>query len=125
MRSDCIYPGCTVTFAECTVVGRSVGTTVWRGTAFDQCTNDELNLLHSQFGTQAQTLKCNNGSIIVQGRRVEEGCYISELTVTVTSDMIGKTVQCIYYDVNREVSIGTLTINYSTGKLTVIVYDKQ
>jgi aerobic-type carbon monoxide dehydrogenase small subunit (CoxS/CutS family) len=117
MRSNCICPGYTVTFAECTVVGRPVGTTVWKGTAFDQCVNDELNLLHSHFGNQVQ--KCNNGSIIVQGLRVEEDCYTSELTITVSSDMIGKTVQCIHYDVNREISIGTLIINYSTGKLTV------
>ena len=119
-KSDCIYPGCTVTFAECTIVGRSVGTTVWKGTAFDQCTSDELNLLHSQFGTQVQPiLKCNNGFITGRGLIVEEGCYASELTITVSSDMIGKTIQCIHYDVNREILIGTLTLN--EGELNKLI----
>ena len=120
LRSNCICPGYTVTFAECTVVGRPVGATVWKGTAFDHCANDELNLLHLRFGTDdSEVQECNNGSIIGRGLRVEEGCYTSELTITVSSDMIGKSIQCIHYDVNREISVGTLTINYSIGKVTM------
>ena len=118
MRSNCVCPGYTLTLAECTVVGKPVGTTVWKGTVFDQCATDELNLLHLRFDSEVQA-KCNNGSIIGRGLRVEEGCYTSELTINVSSSMIGKTVQCIYYDTNREISVSTLTI---TGKLNHLVF---
>ena len=44
--SDCVCPGHELRL-ECTVVG--VGLTVWRGSAFSDCSGSRLVLRHSQF----------------------------------------------------------------------------
>ena len=95
--SDCDHHAyCnTLTFA-CTVVGGSG--TVWRGTAFS-CTNsnDEIFLLHSRF-VNGTTGTCNNRSIIASGQYIRVGndnYYTSQLSVTVTSDIIGESIECV------------------------------
>ena len=109
LKTDCICPGDTVTFAECTTVGRP-GFTIWRGTAFN-CTNknNEIILSHT-FNTTAGV--CNSGSIEGHGVRVSDNRYISLLIITLRSDLIGKTIQCIHesLDTQNITEVGTLTI---------------
>ena len=117
LSSNCICPGYTLTFAECTVVGRPVGYTVWRGTAFD-CVSGELTLFHSNFTSDSSNVRdCNDGAIVGQGLRVEDNCYTSQLNITVRSDMIGKTIKCVYDDVNTETTVGSLRIVTTGEKL--------
>ena len=84
----------TLTF-ECTVI-EGWGT-VWRGTAFDcENSNDEIVLLHSQFlnGTSGT---CNNGTFVGQDVRVDNDIYfVSQLSVLVTLEIIGKTIECVH-----------------------------
>ena len=93
-KSCCTYPGYTSTY-ECTIVGTPLGTTVWRGSAFD-CLSREIALLHSQFTENVAYGVCNNGSIVGRSLWTENGCYTSQLNVTVNSDMIGKSIECAY-----------------------------
>ena len=113
--SDCASPGLrycdTLTF-ECTVVG-GFGT-VWRGLAFDcENSNNEITLLHSRF-VNGTIGTCNNDSIIGRSIGDENGtCFTSQLSVTITPDIIGNTIECIHDDyehVNTTV-VGSFTIS--------------
>ena len=99
-------------------MGSRYGTTVWSGSAFD-CSGGEITLLHSFYAERTVSHaygECNNGSIVAQSLRVENMCYISQLNITVGTDMIGKSIECNYDDGNTETSqlVGALNIN--TGK---------
>ena len=91
---------------ECTVVGISttnsepVGLTIWRGTAFN-CLSGDITLLHDQFTSDSDERVathgvCNNGSIQGYSVRAENGCYTSQLSVVMTSELIGKSIECAY-----------------------------
>ena len=90
------------------MVGGSGDSTVWRGSAFD-CRNNDISLIHSRFESGTATGECNNGSIVGQSIKVEGNCYTSQLNITVSSDMIGKNIDCVH-DNLAETVIGTLTI---------------
>ena len=95
LRSNhCKCPGDTLTF-ECSVVGESYGITIWRGTALDECEDQEISLRHDRFTEPMGARKsCNNNSIVGQSLGVENRCYSSQLNVTVTLDNVGKTIEC-------------------------------
>ena len=94
LRSGCICPGYTLTY-ECTVIGELLGATIWEGSAFS-CLSDEITLLHRQFPESARG-QCNSGSIVGRSLRIDNGSYYtSQLNVTVSSDMIGKSIVCFY-----------------------------
>ena len=106
------------------VMGSRYGTTVWRGSAFD-CAGGEIILLHSFCESTASYAygECNNGSVVVQSLRVESTCYVSQLNITVGTDMIGKSIECIYDDGNTETSQSVGASNIITGKSQVpIIY---
>ena len=92
--TSCTCPGYTVTY-ECTVMG-GIGT-VWRGSAIN-CENsaNEVFLLHNRFGLSDRdyTKTCNNGTISGRGVRVTGGFYTSQLSVKISLDLLGKTVEC-------------------------------
>ena len=91
--NDCTGDGDTLTF-NCTVLGSAEGGTVWMGTAVD-CPTNELTLLHSSYKSRRGAFaSCNNGAIVAQSLGVEDSYYTSQLNVTVTSNMIGKTIIC-------------------------------
>ena len=94
------------------------GYTIWRGTAFD-CRTNEIILRHSHFNTAAG--ECNSGSIVGRGVKVVGKSYTSQLSITVNSDMIGKTIQCVYDNWATEEVIGTLIIT-KPGKAYVILF---
>ena len=107
ITNECACPGHTLVL-ECTVTSTSEGgITVWNSAFFHNCGDDkkpEITLLHNRYHNQSEgalnSVACNNGSII--GRRLsvdpENITYTSQLTVTVNSNMIGKTISCEYDD---------------------------
>ena len=115
LETNCICPGYTLTFAECTVKGGPGDTTIWKGSAF-HCSSNEIALIHSLFGvnyTQSHIVaagECNNGSIWAHSIRVEDNYYTSQLNITVNANMIGKTVECAHDNQSTESVIGTLTV---------------
>ena len=96
--------------------------TVWKGTAFN-CVerNNEILLIHRRFGLDGAFGTCNNGTIIAQGIGVENDSYTSQLSIIVSSDVIGKSIECVYDDyVNTTVTVtvaGSYTIPPITGML--------
>ena len=111
---DCY--GCNNTFVlECSVLGG--GATIWQGTLFNQCQNQEnIILRHSQFNNITGTAinyTCD-GSISISAHAVDvnENAYTSRLTVVLSEDLTGRTVECA----NESKSIiGNYTILNTAG----------
>ena len=97
-------------------MGGPGGATVWRGTALNCTMSDhEIVLLHSRFESNTGTLRiCNNGAIVGRSLRVENNSsYTSQLNVTVSSDMIGESIECAH-DHGTTDTIGSSTLT-ATG----------
>ena len=114
--SNCSCLGDTLTF-ECTVMGE-LGT-VWSGSAFN-CANseNEIFLLKNSLGLPNNIKTCNNGAISGQVTRSEDGFYISQLSVIISPNLIGKTINCTDHDKLGAVSpevLESATINAITS----------
>ena len=94
---------------ECTVIGAPHGATVWKGNFFD-CSNGII-ILHNRFAVEEKG--CNDGSIVGQGLAINGNCYISQLNITVSDNIIGKSIEC-YYDFEEQILVDSSTIN-TTG----------
>ena len=112
--NDCICPGDTVRY-ECTVFGDYGGFTIWTGDFF-HCSNGKrvVELRHHQLsnaqgGGASNTRTCNDGNIVGRLIRVENGSFTSQLNVTLTSDIVGKSIECAY-DNGTIHSIGSLNL---------------
>jgi hypothetical protein len=95
--NECVCPGDKLTY-ECTVQGSDTGATIWTGTAFSGCQQNEILLLHRQFTPigSGSTRTCNNGAIVGQSLGVLGNHYTSQLNVTITPETAGKTITCAY-----------------------------
>ena len=99
----------------CTVQGTIHGSTVWNGTAFSGCPQDEILLSHPLYNhTEGTAGTCNNGDIEGQSLGVQGNHYTSQLNVTVTPDIVGKTITCVYdaltADHSNDMTLFTATI---------------
>lgn len=91
--ADCVCPGENATY-ECTVHGGVL--TVWSGSVFDDGCSILLN--HSQFESGDEDGVCNNGTVVARGIRKENNYYTSQLTIFVSSNLTGRTIECHVYD---------------------------
>ena len=108
---NCACPGEVLTFI-CNINGR--GSTLWTGTAFS-CNMNEILLRHSQFSQpEGISMSCNNGAITGRSIGVTDGCYSSELDVTVSPNLNGRTILC-NHDGTTQRNIGAATLNVVTG----------
>ena len=97
-NSYCVCPGDQQMF-ECTAIGGVA--TVWHGSVINDCNqnnilSDEIIFSHSRIlRGLLERGSCNNGSIQAQSIGVvNNNHYISQLNVTVSSDMHNKTIEC-------------------------------
>lgn len=117
--SDCACPG-HIQIYVCNVVGSRVGTAVWQGTALNCEVGTVIHLLHSEFTSERGAFgTCNGGAIVGKNLRIENNQYISQLNVTLSSDMNGETIECVHDDGTTTNTIGSYQINLTTGMVTV------
>ena len=98
------------------------------------CSCNEIALLHSRFNTisAATNETCNSGRVRGYSLPINdsEPCYISQLQVLVSPDMIGKSIKCAYDNGTTAKEIGNFSIEQchattvapialSTGKLVI------
>ena len=110
----CLCPGDVLTY-ECTVVGvGDAGVTIWKGSAFDNhCEGSkmELQLLHSRYNAISGEVKfCQDMILEARSVKVENNSYISQLNVTLTSNITGKIIECAYNNGYNTTLIGSLEI---------------
>jgi hypothetical protein len=92
-QCDCLDQ--TLTY-ECTVTGDLGGATVWAGTVLN-CPSDEIVLLHRHFTEPDGAIRsCNSGATVAQSLSIQDNLYSSQLNVTVTHNVAGKTIMCFY-----------------------------
>ena len=111
LADGCVCPGSSLQLT-CTAVGGVA--TVW--TIGRQC-SESLSLQHLQF-TTGVTRSCDSPAATGSSLSVNvvDGCYTSQLTIAVTTDLNGMNVTCERDSgVNTE-SIGTYQINLTSGK---------
>ena len=105
-------PGEVVNYT-CTVVDTSgsIGSSVWRGTAFNCPTSSSvISLLHSLFNSSTGvTGTCNDGAITAESVYVVDNCFTSRLMVNVSSGLNETTVEC------------TLSGTRVVGSLTILI----
>ena len=127
-NAGCSCPGELLTFT-CTVMGG--GVTLWRGTAFNCPSNNEIILRHSQYasGGSGASGECNGGAITGQGsRNVVNSNFSSQLNITVSAALNRRSVECAYNDGQQTSRIGLSTLTVITGnrvtmlKLVAIPY---
>ena len=117
-QKTCICPG-WVTY-QCTVMSGFGGATTFRG-SFVGCTGsghkpNEITLFHAKFNQpEGVNGSCNNDTIIGHSFSAENNMsYSSMLNITVTSELMGSTVECINNNGTCTHEVGTVIIT-STG----------
>ena len=115
--SDCVCPGDILTY-KCTIMSSFFGATVWTGGALSS-TCPYIFLLHNRFHSIKQ---CDNGTIVARSLSVEGNNYTSQLNVTITPNIIGKTVVC-GYDNGTQYSIQHSIVIPSSGLSSCIDVD--
>ena len=77
------------------------------------CQGGEISLQHLHF---LQTVgSCNNRAIVGQGVAEDNNRFTSRLSVTMTSELVGRTVTCSVDDGATATSVGTLTLSLSVA----------
>ena len=128
--TGCLCPGDVVTYECTTAEGRGAIATVWRGSIFSVlCPRDvqEFVVLYGDNTFQdGYNLSCNGEAIFSSSSRVEtesaDLVYLSQLNVTLTSDVIGKSIECVVDDGMREIIVGSLNITEGT---IIILYTRN
>ena len=91
--SSCTCLNNDITYT-CAVNG--LGFTIWQGSAFDcPAQLNRILLHHTSFASGIMGL-CNGGTIVGHSLGVSGSVYTSQLTVSVTSNMIGRMIECAY-----------------------------
>ena len=102
---------------RCNVVG--LGVTIWQGTLFDLCIDGTILLRHTEFSDGFETgitrMCGTNGEINGRGIGVMGNVFTSQLTVNVSDDMQGKTVECVHNSGSNITTVGASQILLTTG----------
>ena len=117
--SSCVCPGCELV-VECAVTDG--GVTIWQGTIFDGCQNENIILRHSQFNTSGIVMHVScgtKGPVVGRSVSVAGGSFTSQLLVNFTDNLIGKTIECA----NESGQIvGSKQIDIPSGKIYMILH---
>jgi hypothetical protein len=113
-NSNCTCEGYDQVY-ECRVTGS--GATVWNGSAFNcPATNNDIHFFHSSSGIETT---CNDGAIVGRTIRAENNTYISQLTVSVSTEMISMNVSCFHDSGATQELIGSSRLTLSRGNSIV------
>jgi hypothetical protein len=86
LNDDIIY--------TCAISG--LGFTIWRGSAFD-CSAQQNRILLRHMSFESGTMgSCNGGDIVGRSLGISENVYTSQITVSVTSNLLGRIIECAY-----------------------------
>ena len=104
-------------------MGGHGGSTVFRGLPtnsfkFVDCTGIQRSIVlpHSLFShPQGIKISCNNGAIIARSLQGGNGTYTSQLSVTVTSELIGDAIECAHDNGIDIIEIVGMAIINATG----------
>ena len=108
--NDCTCEGYDQVY-ECRITGG--GAIVWRGSIFDcPASGNEIVLFNRSSSVQKS---CNNGAIVGQITRTESNTYVSQLTVSISAEMIGKNISCFHDNNGGTNLIGSSLLSLRRG----------
>ena len=109
-----LYTGSLVYVCD---VDRTTGSTVWRGSAFNQCLslNKQIVLLHRRGDNETQK-SCEEIDILASITFVNDSIVVSQVVFNVTSNITGSTVACYYDDGTSEILVRNFTVFISSSK---------
>ena len=90
---------------------------MWQGTAFD-CpqSSNEIALRHAEFLGSVGV--CNDGAIFAHADSIQSpDCFVSNLTVHVTSALEGRTIRCDHDDGMTVLTVRSFTLNITRSEL--------
>ena len=95
---------------ECTVFGGTEVITVWRGDFF-HCSTGKMviELVHRQ-RDDFSPHTCNDGNVVARIVGVESNNFISQLNITLTHDVAGKSIECISDNGSSTERVGLLNL---------------
>ena len=114
--NGCLCPGDSVT-CECTVLGEPGGSTVWRGSIFNNyCFSQEIILFHEGIHEECgdivgQSLRSDAGVNATNDNSTTLSHYTSRLTVPINSGTVGRTIECHNDDGQTSTLVGRETLN--------------
>ena len=96
-------------------------TTIWRGSALENCSDGSIILRHSQFGSGLTINKtCGAiGSIVGQAITAENGSYISDLIVFAYQELNGSYIECAH---DGEFAASRIQVFILTGAKSIAWY---
>ena len=103
---------------ECRVNGR--GATVWRGSAFNcPALGNEITFFPNRFDIETMLI-CNSGAIVGRTISAENDIYTSQLTVSVSAEIIGKNISCFHDRPSGAAElIGSSRLTLTTGNVNL------
>jgi hypothetical protein len=97
------------------------GATIWKGTAFDcSSINNEFTIFHSTNDISEMPKYCSNGAIIGRAVGTKNDSYTSQITIQVSDEFNGKTVDCVHDDGTNFTEIGSAILNITTGTAATV-----
>ena len=114
----CICPGHEAVF-ECTVDDGV--TTVWQGSALENCSDGTVILRHSKFdeGHTINETCGTSGRVVGHAISAENGSYTSQLIISITPQIIGSLIECATED--ERLNHSGIQIMLSTGMEVLIL----
>lgn len=118
----CACPGDTLMY-QCSIPSNT-SYTVWEGNTLKCCYNSEIILPHRWCCTYYNYHSCICGATTAQLLRFENGCYTSQLNITIESrnELDNKTISCLSDNGTTETLIGQAVITPTTSKY---IYSRQ
>ena len=89
------------------------GYIIWIGSAFN-CPSSNNYIILSLYDTGTSGT-CNNGAIVARILSVEGNNYTSQLSITVTPDTAGKTIECVHDNWTHAILTYTSIVPTITG----------
>ena len=113
--SGCGCPGETYT-CQCTV--DRPGTTVWKGTLIQGSHGDCPTgiVLHRD------NIPNECGGFIARGIHINDNTFTSQMNFTINTRYNGKTIECNLFSNDVLTNIGSISLNFTVGKFTIIIY---
>ena len=109
--SDCVCVGQDYTY-QCSVTGGEL--TVWSGSVIG--VGCEIILFHNQYESpNGASGECNNGAVTGRSIEVVNNSYTSQLTIRVTANLNGRTIECLVDDGIVETTINSSTLFVTKG----------
>jgi hypothetical protein len=95
---------------ECTVLGGAEAATVWKGDFFNCLSGKRVIELVHRYRDDFSSHTCNDGNVVGRFVSIENDSFTSQLNITLTRDIVGKSIECISDNGINTERVGSLNL---------------